>query len=141
MPTRRQLARPGMPQIKTYTACSFSSQLFQRSPWFGRFRAKHRLREQDKDNRRGEPFPKKLTGVRGRHLGLQARGCAPTKTPTIVFTPWVAVATVSNRAIHRKGPRIDSTRTSSSKPFPRSTTVFVKLISRGETSALPASAA
>ena len=26
-PTRRPLARPGMPRIKTYTACTFSSQL------------------------------------------------------------------------------------------------------------------
>ena len=51
MPARRPLARPGMPQIKTYTACSFSPQLVQCSPWFGGFSAKHRLREQDTDNK------------------------------------------------------------------------------------------
>ena len=41
MPTKRPLARPGMPQFKTYTACSSSLQLVQRSPWFGSFREKY----------------------------------------------------------------------------------------------------
>ena len=69
MPTRRPLSRPGMPQIETYTACSSSLQLVQRSSWFGGFRAKHRLREQDTDSRRGQPFARNSTGARGWPLG------------------------------------------------------------------------
>ena len=65
MPTWRPLAQPSMPQIKTYTACSSSPQLVQRSPWFGGFRAKYRLREQDTDNRRGQPFAR-MTSTRMR---------------------------------------------------------------------------
>ena len=144
MPTMRPLARLGMPQIKTYTACSSSPQLVQRPPWFGGFRAKQRLREQDKDNRREQPFAINSTGVRWRPFGRstsgrQARGCAPAKTSTTICTTWIAAGTVSTRAIYRKAPRIGKTRTSSSKSFPRSTTVFVKPTWGGETSALPTS--
>ena len=69
MPTRRPLAQPGVPQIKAYTAYSSSPLLVQRSPWFEGFRAKHRLREQDTDNRRGQPFARNSTGVCGRPFG------------------------------------------------------------------------
>ena len=120
MPTRRPLARPGMPQIKTYTACFSAPQLDQRSTWFGGFWQKHRLREKDTDNRRGQPFARNSTGVRGRSFGggtpgCQARGCALAKTSITFCTIWIAAGTVSTSAIHRKAPRIDNTRTSSSK--------------------------
>ena len=145
MPTRRPLTRPGMPQIKIYIVCSSSPQLVQLSPWFGSFRAKYRLKEQDTDSRRRQPFARNSKGIRGRPFGrstsgLQARRCAPAKTSTTICTTWIAVGTVSTRAIHRTAPQIGNTRTSSSKPFPRSTTVFVKPISRGEILALPTSA-
>ena len=145
MPTRRLLARSGMPQTKANT-CSSSQQLVQRSLWFGGFKAKHWLRAQDTDNRRGQPFARNSTGVRGRPFGRstsgrKARGCAPAKTPTTICTIWIAAGTISTHAIHLKAPRIRNTRKSSSKPFPRSSTVFVKPTSRGETSVLPTSAA
>ena len=110
-----------------------------------RFQGKTPAESARRDNRRGQPFARNSTGIRGRPFGrstfrCQARGCAPGKTPATICTTWIAAGTTSARAIHRKAPRIDNTRTSSSKPFPRSTTVFVKTISRSETLALPTSA-
>ena len=86
MPTRRLFARPLMPQIKTYTAGYSSPQLVQRSLWFGGFRAKHRLREQDTDDRRGKPFAKNSTGVRGRpfwadHIRMTSTRMRPSPNP------------------------------------------------------------
>ena len=145
MLTRRSLARPGMPQTKPSTACSFLPQLVQRSSWFEGFRAKYRLREQDTNHRRGQPFARIVTGVGGRPSGRstsgrQARGCAPVKTPMSIGITWIVAGIVSTRATHRNAPRIGHTRTSSSKSFSRSTTVFVKPILTGETPALTTSA-
>ena len=71
---RRLFARPEISQIKTYTAYSSSPQMVQRSPWFEGFRVKHRLREHDTNNRRGQPFAKNSTGVRGRSFGRSTLG-------------------------------------------------------------------
>ena len=85
MPTRRPLARPGMPKTKTYTACSSSPQLAQRSPWFGGFRAKHRLREQDTDNWRGQPFEKfdgcSRAAIRAEHIKTTSTRMHPGQDP------------------------------------------------------------
>ena len=75
--------------------------------------------------------------IRAEHIRMTSTRMRPYKTPTTICTPWIATGSVSTRAIHRKASRIGNTRASYSNPFPRSTPVFVKPISRGETSALP----
>ena len=55
-------------------ACFPSPGLVQRSPWFGGFKAKHRLREQGTDNRRGQLFARSSTGVCGRSSGWSPSG-------------------------------------------------------------------
>ena len=97
--------RPGMPQIpqtKTYTACSFSPQLVYRSLWFGGSRAKHRLREQDTDNRRGQPFARNSKGVRGRPFGGEHQddkhADAPRPRPRRLFVPHGQLPAPSQRA-------------------------------------------
>ena len=72
--TRRPLAQPEMPQIRTFTACSSLPQLVHRSLWFGGYRAKHRLRQQDTDNRRGQPLARNSTDVRERPFGRSTSG-------------------------------------------------------------------
>ena len=69
MPTKRPLAQPRMPQLKTYTTCSPLPQLVQRSSWFGGFWAKHRLRKQDTDNKHGQSLARNSTGVPERPFG------------------------------------------------------------------------
>ena len=93
MPTRRPLA--GMPQIKIYTACSSPPKLAPCSPWLEGFRAKHRLREQDTNNRRGQLFAGNSTGVRRVFAGGHSGGAhqddkhadAPRPTPRRIFVP------------------------------------------------------
>ena len=49
--------------------------------------------------------------IRVEHIRMTSTRMRPVKTPTTICTTWIAVGTVSTRAIHRKAQRIGNTRT------------------------------
>ena len=74
MPTRRHTrATWGAANQDLYSVLFFNTAGSEFSV-VRRFRAKHRLREQDTDNRRGQPFARYLTGVRRRPFGRSTSG-------------------------------------------------------------------